>query len=53
MNAQPAGECYGRMFPSVLALAHNTSERGKVLGYAVTHLGVVPTGRSVAADSEA
>ena len=39
MNREP--ECYGKMFPSVVEMAHNRSVTGKVFGYELSYQGQV------------
>ena len=34
-------DCYGKMFPRVIEMAHNNSVTGKVFGYRVDYLGQV------------
>jgi hypothetical protein len=48
MNSEP--ECYGRMFPPVVSLAHNEPVEGKVFGYQVDHPGMAVTRRIVTAN---
>jgi hypothetical protein len=46
-------QCYGKMFPSFIFLAHNESVAGKVFGYEVEHPGMAVTRRVVTTDREA
>lgn len=38
-----ATDCYGKMFPSVVEMAHGTPVAGKVFGYRVDYPGQVAT----------
>jgi hypothetical protein len=40
-------ECYGKMFPSVISLAHNERVAGMVFGYQIDHPGIAVTRRAV------
>jgi len=51
MNSEP--ECYGRMFPSVVEMAHNRPVAGKVFGYEVDYSGQVAQRRSVTLNHDA
>ena len=42
----PKSECYGKMFPSVVELAHNRSVGGKVFGYQLDYAGQVAEART-------
>ena len=44
MNREP--ECYGKMFPSVVEMAHNRSVAGKVFGYELSYPGQVAACRA-------
>ena len=46
-------ECYGKMFPSLISLAHNQTVAGKVFGYEVEHPGIAVTRRVVTTNLEA
>jgi hypothetical protein len=46
-------ECYGKMFPSVIALAHNEPVAGKVFGYQIDRPGIVATRRAATTNREA
>ncbi len=46
-------ECYGRIFPPLIPLAHNETVAGKVFGYRVEHPGIVVTRRAVTTNREA
>lgn len=46
-------ECYGKMFPSILALAHNRKVSGTVFGYEIDHPGIVTRGCQISTDQEA
>ncbi len=50
MNREP--ECYGQMFPSVVALAHNKTIVGKVFGYEVNYSGQVAEKRAATVDRD-
>lgn len=39
MNSKP--ECYGKMFPSLIEVAHKTPVEGKVFGYELNYEGQV------------
>ncbi len=45
-------KCYGRIFPSVLELKHNTAVRGHVFGYEIECSGLSTGDRSVVADTD-
>jgi hypothetical protein len=51
MNREP--ECYGKMFPSVVEMAHNTPVAGKVFGYEVDYAGQVAHKRVATANRDA
>lgn len=51
MNTQP--ECYGKMFPSVVEMAHNKSVAGKVFGYEVDYPGQVARKRDAMVNRDA
>ncbi len=38
---KPETECYGKMFPAVIEMAHNKAVLGKVFGYRVDYPGQV------------
>jgi hypothetical protein len=46
-------DCYGRMFPPLISLAHNETVAGKVFGYQVEHPGIAVTRRAVTTNREA
>lgn len=46
-------ECYGKMFPSVMEMAHNRPVAGKVFGYEVDYHGLVAHKRDATVDREA
>ena len=46
-------ECYGKMFPSVVEMAHNGPVAGKVFGYEVDYLGQVAYKRDASVDRDA
>jgi len=46
-------ECYGKMFPSVVEMAHNTLVAGKVFGYEVDYPGQVAHKRDATVDRDA
>ena len=46
-------ECYGKMFPSVVEMAHNRLVAGKVFGYQVDYPGQVAHKRDATVDREA
>ena len=39
------GDCYGKMFPGVIHIAHNEPVTGKVFGYRVDYPGMGATNR--------
>ena len=43
-------ECYGRMFPSVVEMAHNRAVVGKVFGYQLDYSGQVAQKRDSTVD---
>lgn len=51
MNSQP--ECYGRMFPSVVEMAHNRAVAGQVFGYRLDYSGLVAQSKDTTVDREA
>jgi hypothetical protein len=51
MNREP--ECYGKMFPSVIEMAHNKAVAGKVFGYRVDYSGQVAQKRDATVDRDA
>jgi hypothetical protein len=51
MNREP--ECYGKMFPSVVEMAHNKPVAGKVFGYEVDYPGQVAHKRETMVDRDA
>ena len=51
MKTEP--ECYGRMFPPLISLAHNEPVAGKVFGYQIDHPGIAVTKRVVTTNREA
>jgi hypothetical protein len=46
-------ECYGKMFPSVVEMAHSRPVAGKVFGYEVDYQGQVAQKRGVIVNREA
>lgn len=48
-----AQECYGKMFPSVVEMAHNRLVAGKVFGYQVDYSGQVAQTRDTIVDRKA
>ena len=46
-------DCYGRLFPPLISLAHNEIVTGKVFGYRVEHPGIAVTRRAVTTNREA
>lgn len=46
-------ECYGKMFPSIVEMAHNRLVSGKVFGYEVDYPGQAAQKRDTAVDREA
>ena len=46
-------ECYGKMFPSVVEMAHNRLVTGKVFGYEVDYPGQVAHKRDTMVDRDA
>jgi len=46
-------ECYGKMFPSVVEMAHNRPVAGKVFGYEVDYPGQVAHKRETMVDRDA
>lgn len=46
-------ECYGKMFPSVVEMAHNRSVTGKVLGYELSYQGQVADCRAATGNRDA
>ena len=46
-------ECYGKMFPSLIFMAHNEGIAGKVFGYRIERPGVAVTRRVATANREA
>jgi hypothetical protein len=51
MNGKP--ECYGKMFPSVVEMAHNRPVAGKVFGYEVNYEGQVAACRAATVNRHA
>jgi hypothetical protein len=46
-------ECYGKMFPPVVEMAHNWPVAGRVFGYEVDYSGQVAYKRDATADRDA
>jgi hypothetical protein len=46
-------ECYGKMFPSIVEMAHNRLVAGRVFGYEVDYPGQVAHRRDARVDREA
>ena len=46
-------ECYGKMFPSVVAMAHNRPGAGKVFGYELYYSGQVAHRRETTVNHDA
>jgi hypothetical protein len=46
-------DCYGKMFPPLITLAHDEPVTGKVFGYQIDRPGIVVTRRAVTANHEA
>ena len=46
-------ECYGKMFPSVVEMAHNRAVVGKVFGYQLDYSGQVAQKRQTTIDRDA
>ena len=46
-------ECYGKMFPSVISLAHDEPVAGKVFGYQIDRPGIAVTRRATTINREA
>jgi hypothetical protein len=46
-------DCYGRIFPPLISLAHNETVAGKVFGYEVDRPGTAVTRRAVTTNREA
>jgi hypothetical protein len=46
-------ECYRKMFPRLVEMAHNRPVRGKVFGYEVDYPGLVAHKRDTTVDREA
>jgi len=46
-------ECYGKMFPSIVEMAHNKLVAGKVFGYEMDYPGQVAHKRDTTVDREA
>lgn len=46
-------ECYGKMFPSVVEMAHNRAVMGKVFGYQLDYAGQVAQKRDTTVDRDA
>ncbi len=46
-------ECYGKMFPSVIEVAHDTSTAGRVFGYEVYYSGQVAHSRVITVNQDA
>jgi hypothetical protein len=46
-------ECYGKMFPSIVEMAHNRLVAGKAFGYQVDYSGQVAYKRDTTVDREA
>jgi hypothetical protein len=46
-------ECYGKMFPSVVEMAHNRTISGRVFGYQLDYAGQVANTRAATVDREA
>ena len=51
MNGRP--ECYGKMFPSLVEMAHNRQVAGKVFGYELTYEGQVAARRAATLNRDA
>ncbi len=51
MNTQ--ADCYGKMFPSVIEMAHNKPVAGRVFGYQVDYTGLVAHKRDAMVDRDA
>jgi hypothetical protein len=51
MNREP--ECYGKLFPSIVEMAHNRPVVGKVFGYEVNYSGQVADKRAATVDRDA
>jgi len=51
MKREP--ECYGKMFPSVVEMAHNRSVAGKVFGYELSYQGQVADCRAATVNRDA
>jgi hypothetical protein len=51
MNREP--ECYGKMFPSVIAMAPSKAAAGKVFGYQLDYSGQVAQKKDTTVDREA
>jgi hypothetical protein len=51
MNREP--ECYGKMFPPVVEMAHNRSVVGKVFGYELSYQGEVAACRAATVNRDA
>ena len=55
MKKQPDSsgpDCYGKMFPSVVTLAHNRTVEGRVFGYRLNAPGIVRGTQTTKADTE-
>lgn len=50
MKTKP--ECYGKMFPPVVEMAHNEAVLGKVFGYRVDYSGGVANERAASVNHE-
>jgi hypothetical protein len=46
-------ECYGKMFPSVVEMAHYNAVKGKVFGYQLDYSGQVAQKRDTTVDRDA
>ena len=51
MNRDP--ECYGKMFPSVVEMAHDKVVAGKVFGYELSYEGQVASCRTATVNRDA
>jgi hypothetical protein len=51
MKSEP--DCYGKMFPPLITLAHNEPVAGKVFGYQIDRPGIVATRRATTTDRDA
>jgi hypothetical protein len=46
-------ECYGKMFPSVVEMAHNRPISGRIFGYQIDYAGQVADRRTATVDRDA